>query len=29
MLHAKAQLSNPYDRHTRGAVIEATEKLTG
>jgi transposase, IS5 family len=29
VLHAKALPGNPYDGHTLGAVIEATEKLTG
>src|SRR5246500_353145 len=29
VLHAKALPGNPYDGHTLGAVIEATERLTG
>jgi IS5 family transposase len=29
VLHAKALPGNPYDGHTLGAVIEATETLTG
>ena len=29
VLHAKALPGNPYDGHTLGAVIDATEKLTG
>jgi IS5 family transposase len=29
VLHAKALPGNPYDGHTLGEVIEATEKLTG
>ena len=29
MLHAKALPGNPYDGHTLGAVINATERLTG
>jgi IS5 family transposase len=29
VLHAKALPGNPYDGHTLGAVIAATEKLTG
>ncbi len=29
VLHAKALPGNPYDGHTLGAVIKATEKLTG
>jgi IS5 family transposase len=29
VLHAKALLGNPYDGHTLGDIIEATEKLTG
>ena len=29
MLHAKALPGNPYDGHTLGDVIEATETLTG
>lgn len=29
MLYAKALPGNPYDAHTLGDVIEATEKLTG
>src|SRR5262245_40502558 len=29
VLHAKALPGNPYDGHTLGAVIEATEWLTG
>ena len=29
MLHARALPGNPYDGHTLGGVIEATEKLTG
>ena len=29
MLHATALPGNPYDGHTLGAVIDATEKLTG
>ena len=29
MLHAKALHGNPYDGHTLGAIIEATQKLTG
>ena len=29
MLHAKALPGNPYDGHTLGAVIDATERLTG
>jgi transposase, IS5 family len=29
VLHAKALPGNPYDGHTLGAVIEATEGLTG
>ena len=29
MLHAKALPGNPYDGHTLGDIIEATEKLTG
>jgi transposase, IS5 family len=29
VLHAKALPGNPYDGHTLGDVIEATEKLTG
>ena len=29
VLHAKAMPSNPYDGHTLGAVIAATEQLTG
>jgi IS5 family transposase len=29
VLHAKALPGNPYDGHTLGAVIEATESLTG
>ena len=28
MLHATALPGNPYDGHTLGAVIDATEKLT-
>ena len=29
VLHAKALPGNPYDGHTLGSVIDATEKLTG
>src|SRR5216117_1130021 len=29
VLHARALPGNPYDGHTLGAVIEATERLTG
>jgi IS5 family transposase len=29
VLHAKALPGNPYDGHTLGAVIDATERLTG
>ena len=29
MLHAKALPGNPYDGHTLGHVVEATERLTG
>jgi IS5 family transposase len=29
VLHAKALPGNPYDGHTLGNVIDATEKLTG
>ena len=29
VLHAKALPGNPYDGHTLGGVIDATEKLTG
>ena len=29
VLHAKALHGNPYDGHTLGAIIEATQKLTG
>lgn len=29
VLHAKALPGNPYDGHTLGDVIDATEKLTG
>ena len=29
MLHAKALPGNPYDGHTLGSIIDATEKLTG
>ena len=29
VLHAKALPGNPYDGHTLGSIIEATEKLTG
>ena len=29
MLHAQALPGNPYDGHTLGDVIEATERLTG
>src|ERR1051326_8936026 len=29
VLHAKALPGNPYDGHTLGAVMEATERLTG
>ena len=29
VLHARALPGNPYDGHTLGGVIEATEKLTG
>ena len=29
VLHAKALPGNPYDGHTLGGIIEATEKLTG
>jgi transposase, IS5 family len=29
VLHAKALPGNPYDGHTLGAVVDATEKLTG
>ena len=29
VLHARTLPGNPYDGHTRGAVIEATERLTG
>ncbi len=29
VLHATALPGNPYDGHTLGSVIEATEKLTG
>ena len=29
MLHATALPGNPYDGHTLGSIIEATEKLTG
>jgi transposase, IS5 family len=29
VLHAKALPGNPYDGHTPGAVIDATERLTG
>ena len=29
VLHATASPGNPYDGHTLGAVIDATEKLTG
>ena len=29
MLHAKALPGNPYDGHTLGGIIDATEKLTG
>jgi IS5 family transposase len=29
VLHAKALPGNPYDGHTLGAVIAATERLTG
>src|SRR5881398_3182281 len=29
VLHARARPGNPYDGHTLGAVIEATERLTG
>jgi IS5 family transposase len=28
-LHARTLPGNPYDGHTLGAVIEATERLTG
>src|SRR5262249_13884964 len=29
VLHARTLPGNPYDGHTLGAVIEATERLTG
>jgi len=29
VLHAKALPGNPYDGHTLGSIVEATEKLTG
>src|SRR5262249_5134380 len=29
VLHARALPGNPYDGHTLGAIIEATERLTG
>ena len=29
MLHAKTLPGNPYDGHTLGSIIDATEKLTG
>jgi IS5 family transposase len=29
VLHAKALPGNPYDGHTLGSIIDATEKLTG
>ncbi len=29
VLHAKALPGNPYDAHTLGSVVDATEKLTG
>jgi IS5 family transposase len=29
VLHAKALPGNPYDGHTLGSVIDATEKLVG
>jgi IS5 family transposase len=29
VLHAKALPGNPYDGHTLGSIVDATEKLTG